>query len=101
VNIRAGRPLPPSVLIEPAGPGGWSLGAPPGDLESWRLQILDAFGTRSKDAARTFLDQLAALCIGDPHAGQLGWPPDQGQLDAAVSMVDSVRPRNEIEASRP
>lgn len=91
------RPLNPGVVVD-YGKAGYRLSAPHRDQEAWEVQILDAFGTRSVSAARVFLDQLAAICRPATNAaGQ--WAPNQVDLNAMVAMVNSVRPRNEIEAA--
>ncbi|MGI9170778.1 MAG: hypothetical protein ACR2FH_11510 [Caulobacteraceae bacterium] len=91
------REVNPGVAVEPA-PSGYRLGAPHRDKAAWEIQILDAFGTRSVSAARVFLDQLAAL--RRPAYGADGkWAPNEVDLNALVAMVNSVRPRNEMEAA--
>ncbi len=91
------RPINPGVIVAPAKTG-YRLVAPHRDEEAWKILILDAFGTRSVSTARVFLDQLAAICR--PAAGVDGqWAPNEVDLNALVGMVNSVRPRNEIEAA--
>ncbi len=91
------RPINPGVVVA-LHKTGYSLDAPHRDQEGWEIQILDAFGTRSVSAARVFLDQLAGLCR--PAIGGNGeWAPNEVDLNAMLAMVNSVRPRNEIEAA--
>lgn len=93
------RPPNPGVKIEDAGRQRWRFGATHGDFEAWELQVYDAFGTRSEAACHTFLSQLAALCMGEPDYGPIGWTPDEMELNAALNMVSGIRPRNEMEAA--
>ncbi len=74
--------------------------APHSDVETWELLIRDAFGTRSEAVYLTFLGQLSALCGShwNPEAGAS--EPDGTELNAVLGIVNSVRPRSELEAMR-
>lgn len=37
--------------------------------------------------------------MGEPDYGPKSWVPDELELNAAVNMVSSIRPRNEVEAA--
>lgn len=94
------RPYPPGVMFEPAGFDEETPTPPHSDDGLWWLQLADAFGTRSSAVISTFMDQLEALC-GQSHwdddAKQ--WRLDENQFSAALAIVNSVKPRNEMEAA--
>ncbi len=94
------RPYPPNIILEPAGIDGEHWTAPHNDADLWTLQLADAFGTRSHAVLATFMGQLEALC-GETHwdndAKQ--WRLDENQFSATLALVNSVKPRNEMEAA--
>ncbi len=93
------RPYPPNVMLEPAGFDEENWTSPHSDSELWSLQLADAFGTRSRAVLTTFMGQLEALCSPshwDEAAHQ--WRLDENQFSAALAIVNSVKPRNEMEA---
>ncbi len=94
------RPHPPGIMLEPTGLGDEHWTAPHSDVELWTLQLADAFGTRSRAVVATFMGQLEALC-GNDHWDETvqQWRLDENQLSAALAVVSSVKPRNEMEAS--
>jgi hypothetical protein len=94
------RPHPPGIMLEPAGRDKEHWSAPHNDDELWWLQLADAFGTRSRAVISTFLGQLEALCEGnvwDDEARQ--WRMDENEFSAALTIVNSIKPRNEMEAA--
>lgn len=94
------RSYPPGIMLEPAGYGEEIWTAPHSDDSLWTLQLADAFGTRSRAVISTFLSQLEALCghsHWDDEAKQ--WRLDENQFSAALAIVNSVQPRNEMEAA--
>jgi hypothetical protein len=94
------RPFPPGIILEPAGFDKEHWTAPHNDPELWSLQLADAFGTRSRAVVSTFMAQLAALCCQthwDEEAHQ--WRLDENELSAALAMVSTIKPRNEMEAA--
>ncbi|WP_324741598.1 hypothetical protein U8326_00030 [Tsuneonella sp. CC-YZS046] len=94
------RSVTPGIMMEPAHDGdGYVPTSPHSDQYLWELQLADAFGTRSQSAMVHFIDQLKALCSSayDPGAGR--WKPDEIQLNAAVALIGSLKPRNEAEAA--
>lgn len=94
------RPYPPGVMLEAAGMDEEHWTSPHSDLSLWTLQLADAFGTRSKAVIATFMGQLEALCgptHWDDEAKQ--WRLDENQFSAALAIVNSVKPRNEMEAA--
>ena len=94
------RPYPPNIMLEPAGFDEEHWTSPHSDENLWTLQLAAAFGTRSLAALTTFMDQLEALCgrnIWDEEAGQ--WRLDENEFSAALAMVNSIKPRNEMEAA--
>ena len=93
------RPPNPGVMVEQANGDNWKFGPVYRDREAWEVQLFDAFGTRSGSACQAFLNQLAALCMGDPNYGPIGWAPNEAELNAALNMVSGIRPRNEAEAA--
>lgn len=93
------RPLPPGVMLEPAGHDDEHWTAPHSDPSLWTLQLADAFGTRSKAVFITFMQQLERL-TGRNHwdSEAMQWRLDENEFSAALAIVNSTRPRNEIEA---
>jgi len=93
------RPYPPSVMLEPAGFDEEHWTAPHNDDSLWTLQLADAFGTRSQAVIATFMGQLEALC-GKSHWDEEAkqWRLDENEYSAALAIVNSVKPRNEMEA---
>ena len=94
------RPYPPGIMLEAAGFDNEHWTAPHSDSDLWTLQLADAFGTRSHAVIATFLSQLEALCGNshwDDEARQ--WRLDENQFSAALAVVNSVKPRNEMEAA--
>ncbi|GAC1588358.1 MAG: hypothetical protein NVS3B5_21500 [Sphingomicrobium sp.] len=94
------RPFPPGIMLEPAGFDEEHWTSPHSDLEIWKLQLADAFGTRSRAVITMFMAQLQAL-VGKSHwdddARQ--WRLDENELSAALAIVNSVKPRDELEAA--
>lgn len=93
------RPYPPNVMLEPAGLDEEHWTSPHSDNSLWTLQLADAFGTRSQAVFVTFMRQLEALCgksHWDDEARQ--WRLDEHEFSAALAIVNSVKPRNEMEA---
>ena len=94
------RPYPPNIMFEPAGFDEEHWTSPHSDEGLWTLQLGAAFGTRSLAVLATFMDQLEALCgrnIWDEEARQ--WRLDENEFSAALAMVNSIKPRNEMEAA--
>jgi hypothetical protein len=94
------RPYPPNIMLEPAGFDEEHWTSPHNDVELWGLQLADAFGTRSRSVCNTFLLQLEALCgknNWDEQAQQ--WRLDEHEFSAALAIINSLKPRNELEAA--
>ncbi len=94
------RSYPPNIMLEPAGLGEEHWTSPHNDDGLWTLQLAEAFGTRSRAVLATFMNQLEALCgrnVWDDEAKQ--WRIDENQFSAALALVNSVKPRNEMEAA--
>jgi len=94
------RPYPPGVMLEAAGMDEECWTAPHNDSGLWMLQLADAFGTRSQAVIATFMRQLEALC-GPDHWDEDAkqWRLDENLFSAAIAIVNSVKPRNEMEAA--
>lgn len=93
------RPYPPNIILEPDGSGGQHWTSPHADESLWVLQLSEAFATRSQAVITIFMRQLQALCadkIWDKDAQ--AWNVDEAQLSAILAIINSVKPRNEIEA---
>lgn len=93
------RPLPPNIILEPAGFDQEDITAPHSDMGLWVLQLADAFGTRSQAVINLFLRHLQELCgknIWDEAAQQRRM--DETELSAILALVNAFRPRNEPEA---
>ena len=94
------RPIPPGIILEPAGFLGEHWTSPHNDVGLWQAQLADALGTRSRAVVITFMAQLEALCGKnhfDDNAKQ--WRLDENEFSAALAIVNSVKPRDEIEAA--
>jgi hypothetical protein len=95
------RPHPPGIMLEPAGYDEEHWTAPHADRDLWTLQLAEAFGTRSMSVIHAFIRQLEKLCdsmeVWDEEAHQ--WRMDEHQLNAALAIVSSTRPENEMEAA--
>lgn len=94
------RPYPPGIILEPAGFDREHWTPPHDDPDLWGLQLADAFGTRSRAVISTFLAQLAALC-GNSHWDEEArqWRLDENEYSAALAMVNSIKPKSEMEAA--
>lgn len=93
------RPYPPGVMLEPAGMDGEHWTSPHNDSGLWTLQLADAFGTRSQAVFTTFMRQLESLTrkdYWDEDAQQ--WRIDENEFSASLAIINSTKPRNEIEA---
>ena len=94
------RPYPPGIMLEPAGKHREAWTAPHCDDGLWMLQLADAFGTRSQAVIASFMKQLEALCADDQWDEKTSqWRLDEHQLSAAIALVNTVKPRNEMEAA--
>ena len=94
------RPYPPNIILEPAGFDEEHWTSPHSDRDLWTLQLAEAFGTRSSAVFVTFLHQLEALC-GKSHWDETAkqWRLDEHEYSAALAIVNSLHPRNELEAA--
>jgi len=93
------RPLPPNIILEPAGLDSEHWTSPHSDTSLWMLQLADAFGTRSRAVIDFFLRHLQELCgrtIWDEEAQQ--WSISEMDYSAMLALINSHRPRNEGEA---
>ena len=63
-------------------------------------QLADAFGTRSRAVFVTFMRQLEALC-GLSHWDEAAkqWRLDEHEFSAALAIINSLHPCNELEAA--
>lgn len=93
------RPYPPGVMLEAAGLDDEHWTSPHNDSGLWTLQLADAFGTRSKAVFITFMAQLEKL-TGKSHWDEdVGkWRLDENEFSASLAIINSTKPRNEIEA---
>ncbi len=66
------------------------LAPPDGDLPKWTARVLDAFGTLSPNFAALMLSELIALIGGDEQC--------EVHVNAALAVVEGLKPRNEAEA---
>jgi hypothetical protein len=93
----------PEIAIVPREEG-WSFESPYSDEDGWWKLIGDAFGTCSKAVVDVFVGQLAMLVgtrwIAPTEEGRAGrWQPEEAELMAAMSIVASLKPKNEAEAA--
>lgn len=100
VRKHSRRPLPPKV--EMAGSEFAPVLLSPyaeEDQEPWLALLLQSFGTRSASVATCFLAQLSFLCRRDWDGDANQWKPSQEEFDAALAIVNSIKPRNEAQAA--
>jgi hypothetical protein len=93
------RPYPPNIMLEEDGSGGTHLTSPHADGSLWTLQLAEAFATRSQAVVTTFVRQLQSLGanrIWDEKAA--AWRLDEVELSAMLAIINSLKPRNEMEA---
>ncbi|WP_295635918.1 hypothetical protein [Novosphingobium sp.] len=100
VDRALARPIPPGIILEPAGFDKEHWTSPHNDPGLWQLQLADAFGTRSASVIAMFLAQLQSL-VGESHWDDEAqqWRLDENEYSAALALVNSVKPRNELEAA--
>lgn len=91
----------PEVEIVKSG-GSWSIESPyrPTDEEEWWRLLGEAFGTRTKRVILVFMDQIAALIGTEWDEATQTHRPDENQIQAALSIVAAMKPRNEAEAAQ-
>jgi hypothetical protein len=69
------------------------------DQEGHEYRLADAFGTRSRHFVHSMLNSLGKAT--EDHSQTLGLAPgspDQDAFNAALAVIDGVRPKDEIEA---
>lgn len=95
------RPVPPKVLVEGEEDCPPRIESPyaPEDDDAWRALLYQAFGTRSHSVATYFLQQLSDLCRRDWDEEARKWRPSEDELNAVISMVNSMKPRDEAQAA--
>jgi hypothetical protein len=89
----------PAVVLTPENTSSYRFDAPRGDRAAWEKQICQAFGARRLPAAVAFLDQLTALCTVSYDKAQERWKPSELELNFAIGLIDSIKPRNQMEAA--
>ena len=87
------------VVLMPDGLSGHRFDAPGGPRAEWEKRICRAFGTRNLSIAIAFLDQLTTLCTISYDRKQERWKPSEIELNFAISLIDSIRPRDQMEAA--
>jgi hypothetical protein len=89
----------PEIAITRAGDS-WDFTSPYEENEDWWQLIAQAFGTCSKAVVAVFIGQLAGLVRGSIWDEESrAWRPEECELMAAISIVASLKPRNEAEAA--
>jgi hypothetical protein len=94
------RPLPPMVMLEPAGFDQEHFVPTHSDQRLHDLQLAEAFGTRSWSVIYTFMSQLEELCSEkwwDEEAHQ--WRLNEHTFNTVLTLVSAIKPRNEMEAA--
>ena len=90
----AGRQLkrrrPVSVKVSKGADGRDNIDPPHDDRDGWSCQQFEAFGTRSPDFLTAEVMRLVNVL--NPKA------IDENKLNAALAVVDGIRPQNEVEA---
>jgi hypothetical protein len=108
-NLKAGKaaarafadtlPLMPGVMEEARSDGRPKLVAPHNDHELWELQLVQAFGTRSRALLGTFVEQLWKLCPEAWDEDLRGWKVDESEWNALVALVADHQPENSAQAA--
>lgn len=100
------RILNPGVAVEVEKPSSYAyrIVSPHSDGQAWFTMVMDAIGTGSASVADAFLYQLSELCAQRWHPAQAEGEvpercPDERELNMALAMVASQKPRNEMEAA--
>lgn len=95
VRHRERTSVPPVKSVKRA--GRWAPASPYAETDDWEALICEAFGTASQSTVTAFMQQLQRL-VGEYHDGKR-WRPDDYALTAALNVVASTQPRNEMEAA--
>ncbi len=111
-NLKAGKaaarafadtlPVMPGVVTEARGRGPsetWQVQSPHNDEELWTLQLVQAFGTRSRALLETFLVQLAKLCPEAWDDRERAWKVDETEWNALLALVADHQPENSAQAA--
>jgi hypothetical protein len=95
------RPVPPRILVEGGEGEPLSVESPyrGEDGEAWQALLFQAFGTRSISVAEYFIASLAEMVSRDWDEQARKWQPSQGEFDAMIALVSSLKPRNEAQAA--
>ena len=94
------RAIPPDIILEPDNSGREHWTSPHADEELWRYQLGDCFGTRSHSVLWAFLGQLQSLLgKGQWDATANLWRADEHEFAAVLAIINSLKPRNELEAA--
>ena len=91
-------PLMPGVMAEER-PGSFLVVAPHNDDELWMLQLVQAFGTRSRALLDTFLVQLSKLCPQAWDETARTWKIDETEWNALLALVADHQPENSAQAA--
>lgn len=98
-KARQSRRAPnPGVRVIVREAGSYALGSPHDDVLSWEAMVGEALGTASPSVRRIFLQQLASLAPKSWDARTQTLTPDPLMLSAALAILASTKPKNEIEA---
>lgn len=95
-------PLMPGVVTEARGrgeAGTWQVQSPHNDEELWTLQLVQAFGTRSRALLESFLVQLAKLCPEAWDERLRQWKVDETEWNALLALVADHQPENSSQAA--
>lgn len=91
-------PLQPGLIVEPRG-NGWQVQAPHNDEELWVLQLVEAFGTRSRALLSVFVEQLSKLCSEDWDPDRQSWRVNESEWNAVLALVADWKPENSAQAA--
>ena len=94
------RPVAPEIDLS-SGAEGWDYGNPydEEDEGAWLALMLEAFGTRQEVVAHCFINHLAHLCSSGWEEGAGRWRPNEYELQTAIAIVQSMKPKNEAQAA--
>jgi hypothetical protein len=87
------------VVLTPSDGCDYAVGPPHGDHAGWEARIRSAFSAHRLSTAIAFLDQLTSLCTISYDRGSGQWKPSEIELNFALGIIDSIRPRNQMEAA--
>lgn len=81
--------------------GAWTFECPysEADRDNWEALLFAAFGSCSQSVVNVFLGQLSRIVGKGWDPDQKDWLPELDEMNAAIALVASVKPANEMQAA--